>query len=209
MRKLPLPRRALAILAAAYLALCLAIIAAFALTEYVDPWGLPSGTATLKLASQQAIGSGAKVHGFDFASGAVDSLHSYLEIVALGEIDLIFFELHPDSSRYFLRAPEDSDEFDRDLIVSLADSLDLEAMASMPDSLLLTRFVPAQEGHAYLLLQIRAGAAVETTAVKFELSALADSSATFNWVWQPNGSREFIPTATREQSLSAIKRVFR
>jgi len=180
---------------------------AFTQGGYSDPWGLPSGSATLKLATQAAIAAGAAVQGFDFATGSVDSTHSYMELIQAGTVDLVFFELHPDSSRAYFRAPEDANLFDRYLIASLADSVDLAGITHM-QGVWLDRFAPVQEGWAYVMLQEQAGSEPAESAVKLEVSALADSSVSFDWVWQPNGSLVFVPSSTETRSLSALKALF-
>lgn len=175
--------------------------------DYTDPWGLPSGTGTLSLATQDDITTGAAIEGFDFATGAVVDTPSYMEILAAGEVDLLFFELASDPERHYFRAPEDADAFDRYLVASLIDTIGIDEIASMA-GIELDRFMAVEEGFAYVLLQIQANAAVETTAVKFEVTSLSDSSVSFNWVWQPNGSRHFIPTASEESSVSGLKALF-
>jgi len=183
-----------------------------AAADYFDPWGLPSGTATLRLATQDNIVGGGRVQSIDFATGNVDSLNSYLAGVLAGAADLLFVELVPGESPHWLRAPEDplyllDQPFLADLgerpLGGVVDMLD-EQGEPVP----LVSFAPAVLGHAYALLQVQAGADPETTAVKFEVTALADSTLSFDWAWQPNGSREFIPTAGAAASLSAIKALY-
>ena len=183
--------------------------AATARADYLDPWGLPSGSATLRLATQDSIQAGGRVQAFDFATGTVDSLASYLELVLGGAADLLFVELVPGEGAHWLRAPEDPlYQSDQPLLADLgaqplaavADLLDPEG-----DPLLLTSFVEATAGHAYALLQVQRGAEPETTAVKLAITTLGDSLISFDWVWQPNGSREFIPTAAARGNFGAIK----
>ncbi len=59
--------------------------------DYSDPWGLPSGTVTLKLARQDSIQAGAPVHAFDFSMNHVDSLLAYDVLVAAGRADLLLW----------------------------------------------------------------------------------------------------------------------
>ncbi len=80
------------------------------------------------------------------------------------------------------------------------------SMAGAVDT--LERFVPAVLGHAYVMLQIDAAAAVETTAVKLAVAALSDSTVIVDWVWQPNGEMQFIPSAWRSSSFSAVKNLY-
>ncbi len=187
---------------------CLLGGAATLRADYVDPWGLPSGSASLKLATQEAIALGDTVQGFDFATGSVDSSGSYAEIIAGGTVDLVFFELDPDSTRPFFRSPEDIHSFDRYLVVGFEDSLALEEIVHM-EGVELIRFAPVEDGFAFVLLQIQQHQTPETTAVKLEVTSLGDSTVAFDWVWQPNGSRQFIPTAAGECSLSELKALYR
>ncbi len=180
--------------------------------DYLDPWGLPSGTATLRLATQDSITGGGRIQGIDFATGSVDSLRDYLGLVRAGAADLLFVELAPGEPAHWLRAPEDPLYLlDQPLIADLgqrplgevADMLDEEG-APLP----LVSFATAALGHAYALLQVQAGAAPETTAVKFAVTALDAASLTLDWAWQPNGTREFIPVAGAKTSLGAIKALY-
>jgi hypothetical protein len=198
--------RALALVALALLALA---TPGAARADYLDPWGLPSGTATLRLATQDSIVGGGRVQGIDFATGSIDSLSTYLGAVLAGAADLLFVELVPGEAAHWLRAPEDplyllDQPFIADLgerpLGAVADMLDDEG-----DPVPLVSFATAVLGHAYALLQVQAGAVPETTAVKFAVTALADSALSFDWAWQPNGTREFIPTSSRASSLGAIK----
>lgn len=190
------------------LALLLLLAAPPAAADYADPWGLPSGSATLALARIDSILAGAPVQGFDFTTGQVDSLSAYATQVAAGATDLIFVELAADESEHWLRGLEDPlYELDRDLIDDLGDLplADVIAMAPL-DS--LERFVPALLDHAYGLLQIDAEAAPESTAVKLRVTALTDSTVSFDWVWQPNGEDSFQPSAVSARSLGAIKALY-
>jgi hypothetical protein len=180
--------------------------------DYLDPWGLPSGTATLRLATQDSIVGGGRVQGIDFATGTVDSLSDYLALVEAGLVDLLVVELVPGESAHWLRAPEDpvyllDQRFLADLgerpLDEVADMLD-EGGAPLP----LVSFATPSLGHAYALLQVQLGAAPETTAVKFAVTALADSALTIDWAWQPNGTREFIPVSSPAASLGAIKALY-
>ena len=200
-------RRAVALL----LALTLLALAAAgsARADYLDPWGLPSGTATLRLATQDSIVGGGRVQGIDFATGSIDSLSTYLEAVLAGALDLLFVELVPGEATHWLRAPEDPIYLlDRPFIADLGER-PLGAVADMLDDegapVPLLSFATATLGHAYALLQVQAGATPETTAVKFALTALADSTLSFDWAWQPNGTREFIPVGTASTSFGAVK----
>lgn len=177
------------------------------LDDYTDPWGLPSGSGSLALATQDSIASGADIEGFDFATGTVVDTSGYMGILAAGVVDLLFFELASDPEHLYFRAPEDEDAFDRYLIASLGDTVGIDEIASMA-GVELERFVTVEAGFIYVLLQIQADAAVETTAVKLEVTSLSETSVSFNWVWQPNGSLEFIPTAVEETSLSRLKALF-
>lgn len=194
------------------IALLLILLAAVAGADYVDPWGLPSGSATLELALQDSILFAAPVQAFDFSLGEVESLSTYAELVAAGVADLVFVELESGEPEHWLRAPEDPQyQLDRHLIVGLGpvaldeidDMLDAEGLP-----LVLERFVLAAPGEAYLMLQIDADAQPETTAVKLAVTALSDSTVSFDWVWQPNGERLFVPTSTEARSLSAVKALY-
>lgn len=183
--------------------------AASARADYLDPWGLPSGSATLRLATQDSIQSGGRVQAFDFATGTVDSLASYLALVLGGAADLLFAELVPSEGAHWLRPPEDPlYQNDQPLLADLG-ALPLDAVTDMLDAegdpLALTSFAQATAGHAYALLQVQRGAEPETTAVKLAITALGDSLVTFDWAWQPNGSREFVPTTAGHSSVGAIK----
>lgn len=183
--------------------------AATARADYLDPWGLPSGSATLRLATQDSIQSGGRVQAIDFATGTVDSLASYLALVLGGVADLLFVELVPGEGTHWLRAPEDPlHQSDQPLLADLG-ALPLDAVTDMLDGegdpLALTSFAAATAGHAYALLQVQRGAEPETTAVKLAITALGDSLVAFDWAWQPNGGREFVPTSAARGSLGALK----
>jgi len=177
--------------------------------DYLDPWGLPSGSATLRLATQDSIQADGRVQAFDFATGAVDSLSDYLGLVLGGVADLLFVELVPGEAAHWLRAPEDPIYQSDQPLLADAGALPLEAIANLLDAegdpLPLASFATATAGHAYALLQVQRGAEPETTAVKLAITALGDSLISFDWVWQPNGSREFVPTSAASGSLGAIK----
>lgn len=210
MRRLVLAVRAPLVLAAGCL---LALAAAGApRADYLDPWGLPSGTVTLRLATQDSITGGGKIHGFDVAAGSVDSLSDYLGLVEAGAVDLLFVELAEGEAAHWLRAPEDPLYLlDRPLIADLGEQ-PLATIADLLDEtgdpVALASFVPAVLGHAYGLLQVQAGAAPETTAVKFAVTALDAAALTIDWAWQPNGTREFIPTRSAASSWGAIKALY-
>jgi hypothetical protein len=178
----------------------------------MDPWGLPSGSATLRLATQDSIIFGAPVQAFDFSSGNVESLLTYSEIVAAGVADLVFVELESGEAEHWLRTPEDPlHQLDRHLLAGLG-PVALEDVTDMLDPegepLPLVRFVLAAPGEAYVMLQIDNAAQPETTAVKLAVTALSDSTMSFDWVWQPNGEREFVPTSTETRSFSAVKSLY-
>ena len=201
------------LLAAAALASSLLIAATRpAAADYLDPWGLPSGTATLRLATQDSIVGGGRVQSIDFATGGVDSLSSYLGTVLAGAADLLFVELAPSEPAHWLRAPEDPVYLlDRPLIAdlgqrALGEVADMRGEDGAP--LPLLSFATATLGHAYALLQVQAGAAPETTAVKFAVTALDAASLSIDWAWQPNGSREFVPVASAATSLGTIKALY-
>lgn len=189
------------------LAMLLGLAGPASRADYQDPGGLPSGTATLKLATQDAIADSAAIHALDVATGTVDSTRHYLDLVAAGEADLLLVELAGQDGAW-LRAPEDALLFDRDLVDSLGPDVALADVAGMDDAG-LTAFAGACEGCAYVMLQIQAGADPETTAVKFAVVALGDSTATVDWVWQPNGTFDFIATATARRSFGAVKALYR
>ncbi|MCB1164153.1 MAG: hypothetical protein R3C71_08410 [Candidatus Krumholzibacteriia bacterium] len=187
---------------------CLALATAVR-ADHVDPWGLPSGSAALRLATQDSIQTNGLVQGMDFAAGQVDSLSGYLDLVMAGLADLVYVELEAGETEHWLRAPEDPGTlFDRVLIADLGER-GIDTVADMLDELgapvALERFAIAAPGHSYALLQVQAGAAIETTAVKIEVTALADSLVSFDWAWQPNGTRTFIPTASEPTSFGAVK----
>jgi hypothetical protein len=180
--------------------------------DYLDPWGLPSGTATLRLATQDSIVGGGRVQGIDFATGSIDSLSDYLALVEAGLVDLLLVELVSGESVHWLRAPEDpvyllDQPFLADLGVrplsQVADMLDEDG-----DPVPLVSFATPSLGHAYALLQVQLGAVPETTAVKFAVTALGDSTLTFDWAWQPNGTRDFVPVGSADTSVGAIKALY-
>ncbi len=196
----------------ALLACCLLLLAQLTFADYVDPWGLPSGSATLRLASQDSIIAGALVHSFDFSSGRVESLLTYSETVVTGVADLVFVELESGETVHWLRAPENPQyQLDQHLIAGLGE-VELEEITDLLDDeglpIVLERFVLAVMGEAYVMLQIDAVAQPETTAVKLAVTALSDSTVSFDWVWQPNGELNFAPTATATRSFSAIKSLY-
>ncbi len=182
--------------------LLLLLLPALAAADYVDPYGLPSGSASLALASQADIAGGANVEAFDFAAAQVLDA-PYQDHVGEGLADLLFYELHPDSADHYLRAPEGDDGFDRALIAHLG-PLDLTEIHHMEDADLSVT-VPAVDGDAYVMVQIRAEAQPETTAVKFRLTNLSETQADFDWAWQPNGSDYFVPSASEAMSFGRLK----
>ena len=126
--------------------------------------------------------------------------------------DLLFVELVVGEQEHWLRAPEDPVHvLDRLLIADVGEET-LESVTDMLDDegqpRELLAMTTASEGHAYVMLQIDAAAAIETTAVKLAVTALSDTTVTFDWAWQPNGEREFVPVSTEASSLSAIKALF-
>jgi hypothetical protein len=189
------------------LALLLGLAGPATRAGYEDPGGLPSGTATLKVATPAAIADSAFIHALDVATGTVDSTRHYLDLVAAGEADLLLVELVGQSGFWF-RAPEDVFLFDRDLIDSLGPDVALADIADM-EGAELAAFARACAGCAYVLLQIQTDADPETTAVKFAVTSLGDSTATLDWVWQPNGTRDFIATAAARRSIGAVKALYR
>lgn len=196
---------------AATLAILL-LLATAVRADYVDPWGLPSGSATLSIATQELILSGEPVEAFDFTGGALMNELGYLDLVAEGVADLLFVELVVGEQEHWLRAPEDPVHvLDRLLIADVGEET-LESVTDMLDDegqpRELLAMTTASEGHAYVMLQIDAAAAIETTAVKLAVTALSDTTVTFDWAWQPNGEREFVPVSTEASSLSAIKALF-
>ncbi len=197
----------------ALLACCLLLLAPLARADYVDPWGLPSGSATLRLATQDSIMAGALVHSFDFSSGQVESLLTYMETVVAGVADLIFVELETDETEHWLRAPEDPQyQLDRNLIAGLG-VMELNEIPDILDDegvpIVMQRFVLAAMDEAYAMLQIDAAAQPEITAVKLAVTALSDSTVSFDWVWQPNGEWSFVPpTKTATRSFSAVKALY-
>ncbi len=170
--------------------------------DYVDPYGLPSGSASLVLASQADIAGGANVEAFDFAEAQVLDA-PYQDHVSGGLADLVFFELHPDSADHYLRAPEGDDGFDRLLLAHLG-PLELTEVHHMEDAELQVT-VPAVDGDAYVMFQIQAEAQPETTAVKFRLTYLSEVRADFDWAWQPNGSLHFVPSASEAMDFGNLK----
>jgi len=189
------------------LALLLGLAGPATRADYEDPGGLPSGTATLKLATPSAIADSAAIHGLDVATGTVDSTRHYLDLVAAGEADLLLVELAGREGAW-LRAPEDALLFDRDLIDSLGPDVALGDIAGMADAE-LAAFAGACDGCVYVMLQIQVGADPETTAVKFAVTSLGDSTATLDWVWQPNGTLDFIASATARRSFGSVKALYR
>ena len=184
-------------------ALILLLLAPVAAADYQDPYGLPSGSASLALATQDSIQDGGLVEGFDFAEGVVIT-GTYVELVEGGEADLIFFDLDDEIEGFQLRAPEGTDLFDRALIDSIGE-VDLESVTGM-DGLELSVHKEAGEDCTYVLLQIREGAEPETTAVKFRITLLEDDRLELDWAWQPNGSMNFTPSAVGLRSLGEVKR---
>lgn len=178
------------------------LLPALAAADYIDPWGLPSGSGALALATQDAIQGGDPVEGYDFAAGEVLEA-SYVEQVAAGLADLLFVELDAEDPVRYLRAPEGEDGFDRAFIARLG-AMELAEVQSM-EGLELETHVEAAAGECYVLLQRREGEDPETTAVKFRLSALDGTTASFDWVWQPNGSLHFVPSAAAPASFSRLK----
>ncbi|MBC8367452.1 hypothetical protein H8E52_08580 [bacterium] len=185
--------------------LLLMLIPALAAADYVDPYGLPSGSASLALATQEDIGGGFSVEAFDFATAEVLS-DAYIDHVSRGIGDLIFFELEFGSADSYLRAPEGTDGFDRSLIGHLG-PLDLGEIQHMVDVELSVTAL-AVEGDAYVLLQIQAEALPETTAVKFRLSNLSADQIQFDWAWQPNSSRYFEPSPAESMDFGELKRIW-
>ena len=181
----------------------LLLLAPVAAADYQDPYGLPSGSVSLALATQDSIQNGGLVEGIDFAEGVVIT-GTYIELVEGGEADLIFFDLDHEIEGFQLRAPEGTDFFDRALIDSIGE-VDLESVTGMDDQELSVH-KGADEDCTYVLLQIREGAEPEATAVKFRIMLLADDRLEMNWVWQPNGSMNFTPSATSLRSLGEVKR---
>ena len=187
------------------------LLAGAASAQYEDPWGLPSGSATLQLATQAEIATGA-VQAFDFALGGADVYGNYGQVVSLGIADLLFVELVEGEASHWFRAPEDLNFFDRELIFALEDSLDIGEIVGLRDEQgaepAWERFAAVEPGFAYLLLQIQAGASPETTAVKLEITAVGAESVEFDWSWQPNGSDNFVPTPVSRSSLGAVKAIY-
>ena len=183
----------------------LLMLATAAAADHQDPYGLPSGSASLALATQDSIQGGGIVEGFDFYGSAVLT-GTYAELVEGGEVDLIFFDLDPGSEGFQLRGPEGRDFFDRELLSSLGVAV-LDTMSSMEsDTLYVHR--EACEGCGYYLLQIREGADPEATAVKFRITHLGVDDIELDWAWQPNGSMEFAPSPVAERSLGEVKRTW-
>jgi len=176
-----------------------------AIGDYVDPYGLPSGSASLILATQDDIGDGADVEAFDFASAEVIS-DTYIDHVNTGIGDLIFFELEFGSADSYLRAPEGTDGFDRSFIAHLG-PLDLDEIQHMEDVELSVTAL-AVDGDAYVLLQVQAEAQPETTSVKFRLSNLSAGQIQFDWAWQPNGSPYFIPSPAESMDFGELKQIW-
>jgi len=193
-------------------AMILLLLAASAAADYQDPFGLPSGSATLGLATQDSIQNNGEVEGLDVATGEVLA-GSYLDLVQEGEVDLVFFDLDPESPGLQLRALEGDDYFDRLLIFSFADSLGttapLESVTGAEgEGVEWAVHEEALEGCCYLLLQLQEGAEPEVTAVKFRITLLEDESLELDWVWQPNGSMDFVPSAALESSLGSVKLLY-
>jgi len=184
------------------LVLAVAFLTAAARAEYVDPYGLPSGSAELALATQAAILSGASVEGYDFAGPELIEA-PYVDQVAAGLVDLLFVELSAENDTLYLRAPEGADQFDRFFIADLG-PVDLAEVDSMED-VELTSHVPATLGDTYVLLQFRENAQPEITAVKFRVTGLEAASVHFDWAWQPNGSLYFVPSAAEPLSFGELK----
>lgn len=186
----------------ALILLALALWPALVVADYVDPYGLPSGSASLALATQSAIQSGEPVEAYDFAAPELLEA-AYLDQVNAGIADLVFFELEPEGEIQYLRPFEGADGFDRLLIASLG-SVDLAEIAGMED-VELGSHVEAVPGDSYVLLQIREGFEPETTAVKFRVTATDGAALSFDWAWQPNGSLYFVPSAAEVTSFGELK----
>ncbi len=185
--------------------LILLLLPALALADYVDPYGLPSGSSSLALATQENIASGNDIEAFDFATAEVLS-DSYIEHVSSGLGDLIFFELDSGSTEHYLRAPEGIDGFDRSIIGHLG-PLSLDEIQHM-DDVELSVTALAVDGDAYVLLQIQVEAEPETTAVKFRLTSLSAGQIQFDWAWQPNGSRYFMPSPAESMDFGELKQIW-
>ncbi|MDP6418758.1 MAG: hypothetical protein QF492_01080 [Candidatus Krumholzibacteria bacterium] len=186
-------------------ALWLLLIALAASADYVDPWGLPSGSDSLEVATLDSIQNGSTVEGFDFFTGTSRNA-PYLDFIFGKEVDLLPVELAPGS--VYLRAPEGEDFYDRALIARAdAGFTDLESVASMED-VELGALAEAEEDGIYLLLQIREGESPESTAVKFQVKSLDENTLVFDWVFQPNGTMDFIPSSLRSGSFSEIKALY-
>jgi hypothetical protein len=183
--------------------LLLLLIPIIAVADYVDPYGLPSGSSSLILATQDNIGGGNDIEAFDFATAEI-RYEPYIEHVSGGLSDLIFFELESGSAELYLRAPEGSDGFDRSIIGHLG-PLALDEIQHM-DDVELSVTALAVDGDAYVLLQIQAEAQPETTAVKFRLTNLNAGQIHFDWAWQPNGSRYFMPSPAEVMDFGTLKR---
>ncbi len=205
--------RRLPILPALLALFVLVAIQGRSMADYIDPWGLPSGSATLPLLTQTEIASSNDVQGFDFAAGAVIDTTNYSELVLEGVVDLLFVELVPGESQHFLRAPEDQDYFDRSLIYRFEDGRTIDQIAGTRDedglSVPWERFGAVEADFTYVLLQIQTGASPETTAVKLGVTAVDGESVSFDWVWQPNGSDAFIPSPVTTSTLSTVKALYR
>ncbi len=174
-----------------------------AAADYIDPYGLPSGSASLNLATQAAIASGESVEAFDFTDAEM-ILAPYMDHMSTGLADLVFFELHPDSIFHYFRAPEGGDGFDRALIAELG-PVDLEDLTRIEDVEFAVT-APVVDGDTYVMLQIQAEALPETTAVKFRVTLLGDTQTDFDWVLQPSGSLYFVPSASETMDFGELKR---
>jgi hypothetical protein len=186
-----------------FLSLCLCLGLSSASADYVDPYGLPSGSRTMYLATQEAIVSGESIEAFDFANDEV-IFAAYAEQVSAGLADLVFFELHPDSLFQYLRAPEGSDGFDRALIAQLG-AVELEDVSNIEDVEFAVT-LPAVNGDTYVILQIQLGELPEITAVKFRITVLDETQVSFDWVLQPSGSLYFEPSSIGDMNFGELKR---
>lgn len=175
--------------------------------DYVDPWLSHCGTDTLPLVTAEAIANGEDVSAFDFNLGEVASQSSYTDHCRDGIADLFFIDSAPGSGTLYFRSPEDSLGYDRSLMGWIYPLQVLEDVATMEDADLRIQ-MPAGTVPCYVMLVIDTAAAIETTAVKFTATEVTDSTVTFDWAWQPNGSREFIPTSQESASFSEVKSLY-
>lgn len=187
-------------------------LAAPSTAQYIDPWGLPSGSAEMALVYQDSIDTGAAVDGFDFAGGEVIADQDYDEISEGGIVDLVYLEITPGEDAHYLGAPDGGENFDRLTMYALGPDLELDEVENCYDEsgvlLEMSSFVLAEAGGVYLCLQV--DAAGDTTVAKFKLTTLEDDVIAFDWVWQPNGSFFFIPPppATETSSFGRIKSLY-